>query len=141
MTNREKYRYWKHLSDYDLQTAKIMLDMDRGTYVVTLCLQALERLIKGMIVYYTGKEAPKSNNITFLVNKLTQSKEFDHCERLEEEKDRYMEFFIEIMFYRNSDYPFSYKKVMDRFIGKEMAQKLYDGTASAINWLEGFQSL
>ena len=76
MTNTEKYNYLVMLSDYDIGTLEAMLREERWLYVATVCHWALQRLIKGMIVYHTKKEAPKSDNISFLLNRLSGNPEF-----------------------------------------------------------------
>lgn len=142
MTPDEKYYYWEKLADYDMETAKILLDADRGVYVANFCQQALERILKGMIVYHTGKEAPKTHSITFLCDRLNNDKFFSVSpkgEKFDDEKNDYMEFFIEIMFFHITDYPFSYKKVMDRFISREKANELYEKTSKAMDWLKSYQ--
>lgn len=142
MTGQEKYRYWMMLVDYDMDTAKILMDAERWTYAVVVCQQAIERLVKGMHAYHTAKEAPKSHNIPFLINKLSESERFktsDVGERFMQEKMQYEDFLIDVMFYYTEDYPFSYKKVLDRFIKEETAVKIYQKTLETIDWLKSFQ--
>lgn len=142
MTGKEKYQYWLMLVDYDMDTAKVLVDAKRWTYVVVVCQKAIERLIKGMHAYHTTKEAPKSHNISFLINKLFESDKFranDGWERFAQEKPKYEDFLIDLMFYYTEDYPFSYKKVLERFIKEETALTIYEKTLDTINWLKSFQ--
>ena len=142
MTPLEKYSYWVALSDYDMDTAEALIKAERWTYVTVICQQAVERLAKGMYVYHIDKEAPKSHNISFLMNKLCQCESFANdpigkifCS----EKEQHEEFLIDLMFYYMSDYPFSYKKIKDRFISKETATEIYTKTQELIIWLKGYQ--
>ncbi|HOJ48952.1 MAG TPA: HEPN domain-containing protein [Bacillota bacterium] len=142
MTGFEKYEYWLTLSRYDIETAKVLLDAERYSYVPVVCQQAVERLLKGMFVCHTGKEASKSHNIPFLANKLAENPTFAQTPagiRFKKEKDDYEEFMVDLMFYYMSDYPFSYKKFHERFIEKSVAENLYNNTVKLLTWLESFQ--
>lgn len=143
MTIREKYQYWEALSDYDMASAKVMIDNQRWLHVSVLCQQAAERLIKGMVIFHTRKEAPKSHNIPFLANILTANENFmatDAGHRFLLEKDEYEDFMIDLMVYLTNDYPFSYKKAMNRFITQNTAEEIYAGTCQLISWLKTFQA-
>jgi HEPN domain-containing protein len=142
MTGKEKYAYWLHICEYDIETAEQLLKTKRFTYVAVLCQQATERLIKGMFVYHTNKEAPKSHNIMFLLNKLVVAKGFlssEQSERFLKEKNDYEDFMLDLMFYYINDYPFSYKTVMERFIEEEVAVEIYNKTLQLADWLKSFQ--
>lgn len=143
MEGTEKYQYWKILSDYDIETAKILLEKQRYNYVAVLCEQAVERLIKGMFIYHTGKETPKSHNIPFLANKLANHERFSSKEegiRFEKERNNYENIMVDLMFYYISDYPFSYKKFQERFISEAVATELYEKTLQLLEWLKSFQN-
>lgn len=142
MTGYEKYEYWLTLSRYDIETAKILLDAKRYSYIPVLCQQSLERMLKGMFVCHTGKEASKTHNIPYLANKLAENTAFISTEagkRFIKEKEVYDDFMVDLMFYYMSDYPFSYKKFSDRFIEENVATGLYNNTLKLLSWLEGFQ--
>lgn len=47
MNNVEKYDYWEEIATYDLETAEAMLASGRYLYVVFMCQQAIEKLMKG----------------------------------------------------------------------------------------------
>ena len=143
MTGYEKYEHWLKLSQYDIETAKIVLDAQRYSYVPVLCQQSVERMLKGMIICHTGKEATKSHNIPFLANKLADNDAFLNTEagkRFEEERDDYEENMVDLMFYYMSDYPFSYKKFSERFIEAPVAESIYNNTIKLLVWLESFQT-
>lgn len=143
MTGYEKYEHWLTLSKYDIETSKIMLEAKRYSYVPVLCHQSVERMLKGMFICHTKKEASKSHNIPFLANKLAENSRFLEAEagkRFIKEKDDYEELMVDLMFYYMSDYPFSYKKFSERFIEKDIAVNLYNNTVKLLNWLESFQA-
>lgn len=142
MTGIEKYRYWMVLSDYDLATATDLIHCERWPYVAFLCQQAVERLLKGMYVCYVGKEAPKTHNVPFLFSKLADNEALQNSSRgslFAAEKDEKEDFLIDLMFYYVTDYPFSYKKVMDRFIDRATALDIYEKTQELLSWLKSFQ--
>lgn len=143
MTGLEKYRYWMVLSDYDLATATDLIHCERWPYVAYLCQQAVERLLKGMYVCYMGKEAPKTHNVPFLFSKVSEYPQLCGGEagsRFSNERDRFEDFLIDLMFYYVTDYPFSYKKVMDRFIDRNTALNIYEKSQELLQWLKSFQA-
>lgn len=46
----DKINYWIELADYDLKTAKAMLDTKRFLYVGFMCHQVIEKTLKGYLV-------------------------------------------------------------------------------------------
>ncbi len=141
MTPYEKYNYWVLLSDYDIETADVLIAGKRWLYVAFVCEQAVERLLKGMYVLYTKNEVPKSKNINFIFNKITKNENFiNHVNNADFNRDKveYEENLIDIMFYYISDYPFSYLKVMDRFISEKTAMEVYNKTKKTLDWLKSF---
>lgn len=141
MTYEEKYRYWEMISDYDIGTAHDMINAERWMYVASICYSAVARLLKGLIVYGTHKEAPKSDNLIFLASRICESEEFMSTPdgiRFKSEKTEYFDIMADITFYHISDYPFSYQKMTDRFIGKETAQAVFDATEKLILWFKTF---
>ena len=43
---KENIKYWTEISDYDLETAKAMLQTGRYLYVAFMCHQAIEKILK-----------------------------------------------------------------------------------------------
>ena len=62
----EKIQYWLEMAEYDLETAKVMLEGRRFLYVGFMCHQTVEKALKGY--YVSGKNAtpPYTHNLTFL---------------------------------------------------------------------------
>jgi len=142
MTYEEKYNYWELISDYDIVTAQAMITAERWMYVATICYTALARLIKGLLVYYTRKEAPKSDNLIFLINKLAGNPHFAASAagiRFLAEKNAYFDKIADVTYYHITDYPFSYQKIMDRFIEAETARTVYADTCEILSWLKSFR--
>ena len=144
MRKHEKYGYWMMLADYDLETIEVLIKGNRWVYVTYLCHQAVERHLKGMYVYYTGNEAPKTHNLNFLFNKILVSRDFlasADMSLLTDGQNDCEDFLIDAMFYYMSDYPFSYKNIMSRFVGRNVALELYDRTKNSIAWLRSLQPI
>ncbi len=142
MNKAQKYGYWLMLSDYDLGTIDCLIAGERWVYVAYLCQQAVERQLKGMYVYYNNAEAPKTHNLNFLFKKVVDSEKFQQeadAERLSEHRTEAEDFLIDLMFYYMSDYPFSYKNISSRFVGRELALELYAKARSTVDWLRSFQ--
>lgn len=141
MTFAEKYKYWEMLSDYDLETARAMIEAKRWLYVASICYSSVERLVKGLIVFGTRKEAPKSDNIIFLLNRLADNPSFAATEtgqRFRLERGKYLDAIIDITYYHINDYPFSYQKIMDRFIEEDTAKEVYNKSLDVLSWLKTY---
>lgn len=58
----EKVKYWIDLAEYDLETAKAMLDTKRYLYVGFMCHQTIEKGLKALIAN-SGSFPPKIHNL------------------------------------------------------------------------------
>lgn len=56
---------WVERAEYDLGTAKAMLRSDRYLYVTFMCQQAVEKLLKAIIIQHGG-EALRTHNLVRL---------------------------------------------------------------------------
>ncbi len=142
MKKIEKYKYWVMLSDYDIDTASVLIEGKRWVYVAYICQQSVERQLKGMYVYHFDKEAPKTHNINFLFKKMCDDAPFAKGGKNKEFEDKrleYEDFMVDLMFYYMSDYPFSYKNIKDRFIDEKNAVEIFDKTNECLRWLRKFQ--
>ena len=54
---------WVEKAQYDLDTAKAMLESGRYLYVVFCCQQAVEKALKGLIALRTGETPPRLHNL------------------------------------------------------------------------------
>ncbi|GAB3794390.1 HEPN domain-containing protein [Virgibacillus kimchii] len=62
----ERINYWIELADYDLNTAKVMLDSKRFLYVGFMCHQVIEKLLKGYYVSFKNEVPPYTHNLAYL---------------------------------------------------------------------------
>ncbi|MGV8828728.1 MAG: HEPN domain-containing protein [Breznakibacter sp.] len=61
--------YWMDLSDYDLETAKAMLNSKRYLYVGFMCHQTVEKAFKAYFTKLHPETAPFSHSLSFLAKK------------------------------------------------------------------------
>ena len=64
---KTKVDYWLDIAQYDLETAKVMLDGKRYLYVGFMCHQTIEKALKGCIWALTGKEPEYTHALARLV--------------------------------------------------------------------------
>ena len=97
---QEKYQYWLSHAQYDLDSADAMCQTGRWLYVVFMCQQAVEKLIKGLYGFYLSFDnIPRTHNIRRLVN--------DFSDKLQEvvPEETYAFFDLLSQHYLNSRYP------------------------------------
>jgi len=70
MTAEDKFKYWLEYAEYDLGTAEAMLKSGRWLYVVFMCQQAIEKLVKGLYILYMDDNVPRIHNIRPLVERF-----------------------------------------------------------------------
>ncbi|MBI5399009.1 HEPN domain-containing protein [Candidatus Saganbacteria bacterium] len=78
-------KYWLEISEYDLGTAKAMLAARRYLYVLFTCQQAMEKLLKAIIIQNTKEFPPRLHNLLRLAeisNLALLDKEKAFLERL-----------------------------------------------------------
>ena len=64
----EKIRYWIDIAEYDLETARVMLESRRFLYVGFMCHQVIEKMLKGYFVSRKNDNPPYSHNLSYLAN-------------------------------------------------------------------------
>ena len=64
MNQEEKYTYWLDAAEYDLQSAEAMYASGRWVYVVFMCQQAIEKLLKDLYVLYLDDNVPRIHKTT-----------------------------------------------------------------------------
>jgi HEPN domain-containing protein len=69
MTVRKDTANWIALSDYDLETARHMLETGRYLYVVFLCHLSLEKMLKAHFTEAKESVPTKTHDLIYLVKK------------------------------------------------------------------------
>jgi HEPN domain-containing protein len=64
---RPETQAWVEDAEYDLQSAKAMLDSGRYFFVVFMCHLTIEKLLKSVIIEWQGIEPPKIHNLFGLI--------------------------------------------------------------------------
>ena len=122
----DKYvSHWLERSNYDLETAKAMLDAGRYLYVAYMCQQAIEKLLKAIIAQH-GKENLPIHNL----NRLAELAELRR-ELTAEQVDLLAELTAYNIEARYGDYRESLSEVVD----PQKANALYAETKGLFQWL------
>jgi len=116
---------WLERSNYDLETAKAMLDAGRYLYVAYMCQQAIEKLLKAIIAQH-GKENLPIHNL----NRLAELAELRR-ELAAEQVDLLAELTAYNIEARYGDYKDSLSEVVDF----QKAKTLYAQTQDLFQWL------
>lgn len=85
---RERIKYWISISEYDLETAWVMLENKRFLYVGFMCHQALEKILKGYYVFIKNDNPPYTHNLNYLatqsgIYKIMTEKQKDTIDLIE----------------------------------------------------------
>jgi HEPN domain-containing protein len=122
----DKYvSHWLERSEYDLETAKAMLDAKRYLYVAYMCQQAIEKLLKAIIAQH-GKENLPIHNL----NRLAELAEL-RSELTGEQVDLMAELTAYNIEARYGDY----KESLSEVVNIQRAKTLYDQTQELFQWL------
>lgn len=137
LDNSAKYSHWEDIALYDLGTADAMFQSGRYLYVVFMCQQAMEKLSKGLHVYYKGDEAPRTHNIHVILQSVFEEKALHGDSSNFTEK--YAPFFAELVAYYISErYP-SYREKLSISIGRDKAKEVLDQSKEAFTWLQSLK--
>ncbi len=72
MIDPKSFRKWLDRADYDMDTAKAMLQTGRLIYAIFMCQQSLEKCFKALLAY-EDKEIVPIHNLRRLLNLLSLS--------------------------------------------------------------------
>jgi HEPN domain-containing protein len=117
--------HWLERSNYDLDTAKAMLDARRYLYVAYMCQQAVEKLLKAIIAQH-GKENLPIHNL----NRLAELAELS--DELEEGQ---IDLLAELTAYNIVARYGDYKESLFEIVDMQKAKFLYDKTLELFQWL------
>ncbi|MHB1485776.1 MAG: HEPN domain-containing protein [Saccharofermentanales bacterium] len=142
MDNNEKYNYWEEYAQYDLDTASVMFDTGRYLYSMFMCQQAIEKIVKGIFVLFTGEEPAKTHNIALVFNNLCDRDEFKKLvteEEFQYRKDKYMPVFVRLLaFYISARYP-EYKEKLTSTLTKKETNEILEKTKEVYLWVKSLK--
>jgi len=128
MTTQQKYDYWLDIAQYDLETADSMLSSGRWLYVVFMCQQAVEKLVKGLYTLYVDDNFPRVHNIKSIIERFEDKLPFV----IPDEK---FDFFDTLSaYYLNNRYPDFISKLSLQSNEKE-AKEILAETKEVFAWL------
>jgi HEPN domain-containing protein len=123
----KKVKYWLEISEYDLETAKSMLDTRRFLYVGFMCHQSIEKLLKGYWQLMKETLPPKTHNISFLL------KDTELTDLLNEEQHDFIDELEPLNI--EARYP-SYKEELLKKMNNEYTTDIYNKTKDLYSWIE-----
>lgn len=116
--------HWIERSQYDLDTAKIMLDARRYLYVAYMCQQAVEKIIKAIIAQQDKENFPIHN-----LNRLAEIAEISR-----ELTPKQFNFLAELTPYHIETRYGDYKESLAEIINGTKAQQVYKKTREIHKW-------
>ncbi|MBU0573726.1 MAG: HEPN domain-containing protein [Candidatus Margulisbacteria bacterium] len=117
--------YWLEIAEYDLDTARALLGSGRYAYVLFMCQQAVEKILKGLVVKNTHKLPPRLHNLLRLSELTGLDLEQGKKELLEKLSYYYLE----------SRYPEEQKKITAEVDRKVAGDYLLE-TEEIFTWLK-----
>jgi HEPN domain-containing protein len=122
---RPDVKYWIDLSKYDVDTAKAMLDSGRYLYVLFTCQQAIEKMLKALVVKNTKTFPPRIHDLIKLVG-------IAKIDIDEEQK----EFLAKLNFYYlETRYPSELSEISKQ-VKKDTAATFYKSSRKILRWLK-----
>jgi len=116
--------HWIERSQYDLDTAKVMLETGRYLYVAYMCQQTVEKLLKAIIAQL-GKENFPIHNLNRLAEIAAASNELT---------SEQFNFLAELTPYHIEARYGDYKESLSEIIDKKKAQQVYQKTVEIHKW-------
>ncbi len=117
--------HWVERSQYDLDTAKIMLDTGRYLYVAYMCQQAVEKILKALIAQL-GKENFPIHNLNRLAEIATISNELT---------SEQFNFLAELTPYHIEARYGDYEDRLSEIINEKKAEQVYKKTREIHKWI------
>ena len=117
--------HWVERSQYDLDTAKVLLDTGRYLYVAYMCQQTIEKILKAIIAWQ-GKENFPIHNLNRLAEIASIKSELS---------SEQFNFLAELTPYHIEARYGDYKESLSEIISEASAQKIYNKTQEIREWL------
>jgi HEPN domain-containing protein len=128
MTNEEKFDYWLDIAEYDLESADAMFSTGRWLYVIFMCQQSLEKLVKGLYTLYVNDDVPQIHDTRTIFLKFKDKLTVPVDEAT-------LVFFSRLTtFYLNTRYP-EFKAKLSAAINKQDAESTLKKAKEVFSWL------
>jgi HEPN domain-containing protein len=128
MNAQEKYEYWLEIAQYDLETADAMFSSGRWLYVLVMCQQAIEKLVKGLYTLYVDDNVPRIHNIKALFQR------FDNKLPVKVPDDKYKLFDALSWYYLDTRYP-DFVRTLGTQVNNAKANTILSQTKETFSWL------
>jgi len=139
MNSRDKYKYWLEAAEYDLESAKVMMNGGRYMYVAFMSQQAIEKLTKGIYNLYAENEPPMIHNIWNIFKQLKKQvklEEYLNINEFENNLQLHKNFFAELLsYYISGRYP-SFKEKISNGIDINRAKRVLNNTEVVFAWIK-----
>ena len=124
-TNYKLPDEWFKQADYDLGTAKAMLDTGRYIYTVFMCHLTIEKALKGIYAKKFKENPPKTHNLIYI------------CEEMNFEIPGSFQDFVDNL--NNLSIPTRYPDKLSQLLTdfkKDLTEKIYNQTGELLQWLK-----
>jgi len=128
MTQQEKFEYWKSYAERDLDAAQAMFDTGRWFYVLFMCQQSIEKLVKGFYNLHVDDNVPRTHNIALIANRIEDSTDISFGEA------EYDLFQTLSKYYLADRYP-DFLSAEGALVGKSEATSILTLTKEVFAWL------
>ena len=128
LSAEEKYQYWFTCARDDIDSAELMLKSGRWFYTLFMCQQAIEKLVKGLYIFYIDDNIPRLHDINNIFGRYRDKLP----EQLAEEKTELFDNLSQ--FYLRSRYP-DYTSALASLTTSEVAHSVYKKSKEAFEWL------
>jgi len=128
MTKQEIFDTWLTYAERDLDAAGVMFESGRWFYVVFMCQQSMEKLVKGLYTQFIDEAVPRTHNITALMERF----EDRLLSVIPSEYNRLMKTLS--AYYVSERYPDYISKAGEQ-INKDEASAIFRQTKEAFAWL------
>ncbi|MEW5692215.1 MAG: HEPN domain-containing protein [Candidatus Hydrogenedentota bacterium] len=109
--------YWIDIADYDIKTADKMFKTSRYLYVVFMCQQSIEKILKAIYIQKKSSQPPRIHNLIYLTDILELDLSEDQIDTLENLSKYYIE----------GRYP-TYKVRLSRLVNRNKAESILKST-------------
>ena len=128
MTIIEKFNLWQEKAERDLDAAEAMFHTGKWFYVIFMCQQAIEKIVKGLYIQYVDDNVPRTHNIGLLINR------FEMLLPAKIEENHYLLFDTLSKHYIADRYP-AYISISGEQITKKYAETIINNTREVFQWL------
>lgn len=126
MNLNEKINYWSDLADYDLKTARAMLEAKRYLYVGFMCHQVIEKALKAYYWYILKKKPPYTHNL------ITLAFQSGISEKLKQEQIDHINLLLPLNI--QARYP-NDKMELSKTLNKKRCKLIFDNTVDLYKWI------